>query len=126
MIQNIDIHHIQELPTRREVETREITLKNGMNISISIGYLVSNPPKPDEVFVDSGFKEGAEMKFLAQDACILISTLLRVGIAPDVIAEMSSKVSENILGKVQDVYGSMIGVIVAQLLIPRLGFEGEV
>lgn len=126
MIQNIKINTVDELPPRREVETRDITLKNGMNISISIGYLVANPSQPIEVFVDSGFKEGAEMKFLAQDACILISNLLRVGVAPTSIDEMSSKIPENILGKVQDVHGSMIGVIAAQLLIPRLGYEGDV
>ena len=102
-----------------------------LSVNLYQSFLIHDLADQDDLPVSLGhlshkLKEGAEMKFLAQDACILISTLLRVGVAPEAIAEMSSKVSENILGKVQDVHGSMIGVIVAQLLIPRLGYEGEV
>ncbi|MEJ6707503.1 MAG: hypothetical protein QNK92_01560 [Amylibacter sp.] len=110
----------KKLPTRRLSEVRKVALGEGRNIFITVGYDPKAPTEPKEVFYDSGFREGAELQFIATDICIMVSVCLQAGYTPEKIAKSLSKVTHDRPGGEEIDHGSMVGVIVAQLAIPPL------
>ena len=50
--------------------------------SFPCGYAIEDPLRPVEVFYAEGFRSGADLEFLTQDACVLVSLLLQHGVPP--------------------------------------------
>ena len=79
---------------------------------VTVGYTVEDPLRPVEVFYSEGFRSGADLEFLCQDACVLISILLQHGMAPMEIARSMSTREEPDGGIAP---GSLAGTIAAGL-----------
>lgn len=81
-------------PGRRLSETRRmahIRADGGTtHFLVTVGYAAEAPLRPVEVFYSEGFRSGADLEFLCQDACVLISILLQHGMAPMEIARSLS------------------------------------
>ena len=78
------------LPGRRLVETRRVahhTPFGERRFFVSIGYDPASPAEPREVFLDGGFRSGAELEALLKDAAIALSLLLQHGVAPASIVD---------------------------------------
>ena len=107
----------KQLPTRRLSEVRKIKLENDQSLYVTLGYDPKFPNMPKEVFYDRGFREGAELQFIANDMCIMISLLLQAEYSADDIAKSLSKTTlETPAGDISK-HGSMVGLIVEQLQI---------
>ena len=106
-------------PPRRLSETRRVehVRSDGVAIRIlvSVGYDADDPLRPVEVFYAEGFRSGADLEFLTQDACVLVSLLLQHGVPPArIAAAMSMRDDPN--GATSP--GSLAGTIAAELLHP--------
>ena len=106
-------------PPRRLSETRKVEhiRSDGTAISIlgSVGYAENDPMRPVEVFYAEGFRSGADLEFLMQDACVLISILLQHGVPPErIAASMSTREEPD--GKPSP--GSLAGTIATELMVP--------
>ena len=107
----------KKLPTRRLSEVRKVALGEGRNIFITVGYDPKAPTEPKEVFYDSGFREGAELQFIANDICVMASLCLQAGYSPKQISKSLSKVTHDRPTGEESDHGSMVGVILEQLNI---------
>ena len=109
----------QTPPPRRLSETRRVehVRSDGVTVPIlvSVGYAEDDPLRPVEVFYAEGFRSGADLEFLTQDACVLVSLLLQHGVPPARIAA-SMSLRENTDGA--HVPGSLAGTIAAELARP--------
>lgn len=65
------------LPRRRLAFTCSVELA-GQECQLTIGPFEDG--RPGEVFISTGFKEGSDLAFQADDICILISLCLQMGI----------------------------------------------
>ena len=81
----------KRLPSRRPSEVRKIKMSNGQSLYVTLGYDPMVPDVPKEVFYDRGFREGAELQFIANDTCIMISLLLQAGYTANDISKSLSK-----------------------------------
>ena len=81
----------RKLPNRRHTVTQAIQWDNH-RFYVSIGY---NPDTGElmEVFYASGMKEGTDIHNTAQDACVLVSLLLQLGMSAAEIGKSLSDVS---------------------------------
>ena len=106
-------------PARRLSETRRVehVRSDGTTVPIlvSVGYAEDDPLRPVEVFYAEGFRSGADLEFLTQDACVLVSLLLQHGIPPMRIAAAMS-LREDPDGR--HVPGSLAGTVAAELVRP--------
>ena len=106
-------------PARRLSETRRVehVRSDGVAIRIlvSVGYAADDPLRPVEVFYAEGFRSGADLEFLTQDACVLVSLLLQHGVPPARIAAAMSR-REDPGGTISP--GSLAGTIAAELARP--------
>ena len=106
-------------PTRRLSETRRVehVRSDGVAIRIlvSVGYAADDPLRPVEVFYAEGFRSGADLEFLTQDACVLVSLLLHHGVPPARIAAAMS-LRDDPDGTTSP--GSLAGTIAAELVHP--------
>ena len=78
----------RKLPNRRHAVTQAIQWGNH-RFHVSVGY---DPDTGEvmEVFYASGMKEGTDIHNTAQDACVLVSLLLQLGMtAPDIGKSLS-------------------------------------
>ncbi len=124
----------KRLPSRRPSEVRKIKMQNGQSLYVTLGYDPMVPDAPKEVFYDRGFREGAELQFIANDMCIMISLLLQAGYTAKDISKSLSKTTvetptgfstsrashtreaANPTAEVSQ-HGSIVGLIVEQLQI---------
>lgn len=67
-----------------------------------------------EVFYSDGMKSGADLRSMAQDACVLISLLLQHGLTPDEIAK--SLAVAPVFGQPRP--ASLIGAVVDAIRVP--------
>lgn len=106
-------------PARRLTETRRVehVRSDGVvtPILVSVGYAETDPLRPVEVFYAEGFRSGADLEFLTQDACVLVSLLLQHGVPPERIAG-SMSLREDPDGR--HLPGSLAGTIAAELARP--------
>ena len=113
-------------PPRRLTETRRVEhLRSdgtAIRILVSVGYADDDPLRPIEVFYAEGFRSGADLEFLMQDACVLISLLLQHGVPPERIAA-SMATREEPDG--QPTPGSLAGTIATELMVPPGWAEAE-
>ena len=109
----------QPPPARRLSETRRVehVRSDGaaIRILVSVGYAADDPLRPVEVFYAEGFRSGADLEFLTQDACVLVSLLLQHGVPPARIAAAMSR-REDPGGTISP--GSLAGTIAAELVHP--------
>ena len=113
----------KKLPSRRLSEVRKIKLENDQSLYVTLGYDPKFPSVPKEVFYDRGFREGAELQFIANDMCIMISLLLQAQYsAKDIAKSLSKTTLDTPAGEVSK-HGSMVGMIVEQLQIAPLWSE---
>ena len=91
-----------------------------IRILVSVGYAADNPLRPIEVFYAEGFRSGADLEFLMQDACVLISILLQHGVSPErIAASMSTRDEPD--GRLTP--GSLAGTIATELIVPPVWSE---
>ncbi len=114
----------QPPPPRRLTETRRVehvrSDGNTTPILVSVGYSVDDPLTPIEVFYAEGFRSGADLEFLTQDACVLVSLLLQHGVPPKrIAASMATRETHD----GQHVPGSLAGTIAAELTHPPAWVE---
>ena len=109
-----DPRHV--MPPRRLTETRHVATREGHTICLSIGFDPEEPDRPREVFYLAGFKSGSQLEFQVQDACVLVSLLLQLGLRPADVAKSLSR-DEQPDGSMP--YASHIGLIVEELAHPR-------
>ena len=79
----------RKLPNRRHAMTQAIQWGNHC-FHVSVGY---DPDTGDvmEVFYASGMKEGTDIHNTAQDACVMVSLLLQLGMtAPEIGKSLST------------------------------------
>ena len=109
----------KRLPSRRPSEVRKIKMQNGQSLYVTLGYDPMVPDAPKEVFYDRGFREGAELQFIANDMCIMISLLLQAGYTAKDISKSLSKTTVETANPTAEVsqHGSIVGLIVEQLQI---------
>ena len=81
----------RNLPTRRHAITQEVVW-GPHRFHVSVGY---DPATGDvsEVFYASGMKEGTDLHTTVQDACIMVSMLLQLGMTAQGIGKSLSDVS---------------------------------
>jgi hypothetical protein len=105
----------RRLPDRRLSETRRIGHRSEdgreTHFYVTLGYAAHDPLRPREVFYDAGFRSGADLAFLVQDAAVLISLLLQHGLAPTEIGRSLSALGDGGAG-------SVIGSMVAGIAVP--------
>lgn len=106
-------------PPRRLTETRRVehVRSDGaaVPILVSVGYAEGDPLRPVEVFYAEGFRSGADLEFLTQDACVLVSLLLQHGVPPARIAASMSRRDDP---DGRTLPGSLAGTIAAELVRP--------
>lgn len=106
-------------PTRRLTETRRVEHIRSDGVAtpilVSVGYDGADPLRPVEVFYAEGFRSGADLEFMTQDACVLVSMLLQYGVPPERIA-VSMSTREDADGQLTP--GSLAGTIAAELARP--------
>ena len=100
------------LPPRRLAENRRIVIPSGQTVHLSIGFDPNEPSRPREVFYSGGFLSGADLEFIFQDACVLISLLLQHGHEPLDIGKSLAR-HEGANGELE--HGSIVGLIVEAL-----------
>lgn len=101
------------LPDRRLVETRRITHRAGggeRRFFVSVGYDPAAPGIAREIFLDGGFRSGAELEAVLKDAAIAISLLLQHGVEPARLLEALARAGG----------GSAITAMAAELNRPPL------
>ena len=102
-------------PPRRLTETRRVehvrSDGNATPILVSVGYREDDPLTPIEVFYAEGFRSGADLEFLTQDACVLVSLLLQHGVPP---ARIAASMSTRETPDGHHVPGSLAGTIAAE------------
>lgn len=79
----------QRLPDRRpsaNVRVEWVTPSATHTFYVTLGYDPSDA-RIREVFYSDGMKSGADLRSMAQDACVLISLLLQHGLTPDEIGK---------------------------------------
>ena len=91
-----------------------------IRILVSVGYADDSPLHPIEVFYAAGFRSGADLEFLMQDACVLISILLQYDVPPERIAASMSTREEP---DGQPTPGSLAGTIATELMVPPVWAE---
>ena len=103
------------LPDRRLSETRRIAHRSGdgreTHVFVTIGYAASDPGRPREVFYDAGFRSGADLAFLVQDAAVLVSLLLQHGVSPE-------RIGRSLAASAEGGPASLIGAMAAELADP--------
>lgn len=108
----------RKLPDRRISETRKVTFEKevgSINFYITIGYDPAEPSKPLEVFYDDGFKSGADLEWVAQDAAVLISLALQAGYSPD---QIGTSLATRLHYDSTELPASLLGTIVEELKKP--------
>lgn len=105
----------QSLPNRRLSETRRVETPSGHTAFVTIGYDPAAPIKPREVFYSGGFRSGSDLEYHLHDLCILISLLLRLGVAVSYLSR-SIATKQSALGGEE--YASLAGWLVTALNIP--------
>lgn len=102
----------RRLPDRRPSETHTLRHRHEDGrvtaFQVTIGYAPDDPMRPLELFYDAGFRSGADLEFLVQDAAVLMSLLLQHGVAPETLARSLSSTGDG-------APGSLIGTLVAAL-----------
>jgi len=116
--------HRNPPPPRRLTETRRVehirSDGTAIRILVSVGYADDDPLRPIEVFYAEGFRSGADLEFLMQDACVLISILLQHGVSPErIAASMSAREEPD--GRLTP--GSLAGTIATELMMPPVWSE---
>ena len=114
----------RRLPDRRLTETRRVvhTTPDGREtvVSVSIGYDPAEPLRPREVFYDAGYRSGADLEFVVQDLCVIVSLLLQHGVDP---REIGRSLSVSYGPDEAPHHGSLAGTIAAELLVPPVWAE---
>ena len=109
----------RRLPHRRLTETRQVVHRSPDGretpLSVSIGYDPVEPARPREVFYDAGYRSGADLEFVVQDLCVIVSLLLQHGVDPQ---EIGRSLSVSYGADDTARHGSLAGTIVAELLMP--------
>ena len=114
----------RRLPDRRLTETRRVvhTTPDGREtvVSVSIGYDPAEPLRPREVFYDAGYRSGADLEFVVQDLCVIVSLLLQHGVDP---REIGRSLSVSYGPDEAPHHGSLAGTVAAELLVPPVWAE---
>ena len=109
----------RRLPHRRLAETRHVVHSSpdgrATPLSVTIGYDPEEPARPREVFYDAGYRSGADLEFVVQDLCVIVSLLLQHGVDP---AEIGRSLSVSHGADDAPHHGSLAGTVVAELLVP--------
>ena len=100
------------LPNRCPSMTIKVSARAGPTAHLTVQFDANRDCAPRGVFYSTGFRSGSEMEFLMNDACILISVLLKHGYTPNEILPKLSLI-EQATG--EDAQGSMIGLVVNAL-----------
>ena len=114
----------RRLPDRRPSETRLVVHRtpDGREtpLSVSIGYDPAEPTRPREVFYDAGYRSGADLEFVVQDLCVIVSLLLQHGVDP---REIGRSLSVSYGPDEAPHHGSLAGTVAAELLVPPVWAE---
>ena len=113
----------ERLPSRRRSESRKITWHPPhnpdapeTNIHVTIGY-AEDGLRPVEIFYDAGYRSGSDLETLVSDLCITLSVLIQHdGVQIESFAHSLSK--ELDLRSGAQKFGSLVGVLINQLLTP--------
>ena len=113
----------ERLPSRRRSEARKITWHPPHNVDapetklyVTIGY-AEDGLRPVEIFYDGGYRSGSDLETLVSDLCITLSVLIQHdGVQIESFAHSLSKELDLRSGAQE--FGSLIGVLINQLLIP--------
>ena len=113
----------ERLPTRRRSESRKIIWQPPHNVDapktklfVSIGY-AEDGLRPVELFYDGGYRSGSDLETLVSDLCITLSVLIQHdGVQIESFAHSLSK--ELDLRSGAQKFGSLVGVLINQLLTP--------
>ena len=109
----------RHLPHRRLTETRQVVHRSPDGretpLSVSIGYDPAEPARPREVFYDAGYRSGADLEFVVQDLCVIVSLLLQHGVDP---REIGRSLSVSYGADDTAHHGSLAGTVVAEFLVP--------
>lgn len=109
----------RRLPHRRLTETRQVVHRSPDGreapLSVSIGYDPAEPARPREVFSAAGYRSGADLEFVVQDLCVIVSLLLQHGVDPQ---EIGRSLSVSYGPDAAAHHGSLAGTVVAELLVP--------
>lgn len=98
------------LPNRRpsaNVKVEWVTPSSSHVFYVTVGYDPRNA-RISEVFYSDGMKSGADLRSMAQDACILVSILLQYGLTPEQIGK--SLAVAPVMG--EDRPASLVGAVV--------------
>lgn len=108
----------RRLPGRRLCDTVRVVHRTDgseTRFFVTVGYHPDEPMRPVEVFYSGGFRAGADLEVIAQDAAVLVSLLLQHGASVEDVAHSLAR-RENAMG--QDVASSLIGSMVEVLAQP--------
>ena len=113
----------ERLPTRRRSESRKIIWQPPHNVDapktklfVSIGY-AEDGLRPVELFYDAGYRSGSDLETLVSDLCIVLSVMIQ---HRDVrVEDFAHSLSKELdLRSGQQTFGSLVGVLIEQLLTP--------
>ena len=113
----------ERLPTRRRSESRKIIWQPPHNgdapktkLFVSIGY-AEDGLRPVELFYDGGYRSGSDLETLVSDLCIVLSVMIQ---HRDVrVEDFAHSLSKELdLRSGQQTFGSLVGVLIEQLLTP--------
>ena len=113
----------ERLPSRRRSESRKITWHPPhnpdapeTNIHVTIGY-AEDGLRPVEIIYDAGYRSGSDLETLVSDLCIVLSVMIQ---HRDVrVEDFAHSLSKELdLRSGQQTFGSLVGVLIEQLLTP--------